>query len=387
MTKICPVCKLQKTLEEYCTDRDRCKKCRAIQVAEYRKRKEAERIADAAVEEAQDAIEIAIVQDKELHKLRQDHADLQRKYKVALTLNNRLENSLGNALSIKEFSSFKIEPKESNGDTEAIPIVVLSDWHVGARVDAKTINNLNEFNPEIAEERATKVFQNILKVVKMLRSRNSITRIVVAIIGDIIDNWIHDDQKETNYLTPIQEVQFAGKLLKSGIQFLLDFGDFEEIILPCVFGNHGRMTDKLRTGNAATTSLEWMLYHQLASSFTDSRLKWSISDGDFLYMDVFDYKLRFMHGYSVKYQSGILGIGVPIMKSIYRMNQSIKADCTFMGHFHTLQFHQSYAVNGSLIGPTVYGLRLGFEPEKPQQLLRLLDKKRGFVISSSIQCD
>jgi hypothetical protein len=38
-----------------------------------------------------------------------------------------------------------------------------------------------------------------------------------------------------------------------------------------------------------------------------------------------------------------------------------------------------WSVNGSLIGPTAYGLKLGFAPERPQQLLRFLDSERGWT--------
>jgi hypothetical protein len=41
-------------------------------------------------------------------------------------------------------------------------------------------------------------------------------------------------------------------------------------------------------------------------------------------------------------------------------------------------------VNGSLIGATAYGLKLGFSPERPQQLMRFIDSKRGFTISAPV---
>ena len=44
-------------------------------------------------------------------------------------------------------------------------------------------------------------------------------------------------------------------------------------------------------------------------------------------------------------------------------------------------------MNGSLIGPTAYGLKLGFAPERPQQLMRFIDSQRGFTISAPILTD
>jgi len=45
---------------------------------------------------------------------------------------------------------------------------VLSDWHTEETVDPNTINGINEYDVNIAKERATKVFQNGLKLVDMM---------------------------------------------------------------------------------------------------------------------------------------------------------------------------------------------------------------------------
>ena len=72
---------------------------------------------------------------------------------------------------------------------------------------------------------------------------------------------------------------------------------------------------------------------------------------------------------------------------IHRADQAIRADHTFQGHFHQLTLGPNWSVNGSLIGPTAYGLKLGFAPERPQQLMRFIDSQRGFTISAPILTD
>jgi hypothetical protein len=70
---------------------------------------------------------------------------------------------------------------------------------------------------------------------------------------------------------------------------------------------------------------------------------------------------------------------IPLTKWQLRQDQGIKADHSFFGHFHQLTLGPGWSVNGSLIGPTAYGLKLGFAPERPQQLLRFLDSERGWT--------
>jgi hypothetical protein len=44
-------------------------------------------------------------------------------------------------------------------------------------------------------------------------------------------------------------------------------------------------------------------------------------------------------------------------------------------------------VNGSLIGLSAYGYKIGFKPERPSQAFTLLDEKRGFTIKIPIFAD
>jgi len=116
-------------------------------------------------------------------------------------------------------------------------------------------------------------------------------------------------------------------------------------------------------------------------------VQFTISDGNLLYYNVVTEKTRFHHGDAIKYGGGVGGITIPLQKWIYRQDQGIKADHTFLGHFHQLTMGQNWSVNGSLIGPTAYGMKLGFAPERPQQLLRCIDSERGFTISAPILTD
>jgi hypothetical protein len=255
-------------------------------------------------------------------------------------------------------------------------------------VDPNTVCGLNQFDLDIFHQRAAAIFRNLLKVVRMLRSTTEVSKCVIWLGGDLIDNWLHPDQVETQLLSPTQQLIECERAIVAGLDYLLEHGDFEQIILPCSFGNHGRTTDKMRAGNAAATSYEWLMYKSLARHYrNEPRISFDISDGNIHYVEILGHRLRFHHGDAIRYGGGVGGITIPLQKWIYRQDQGIKADHTFMGHFHQLTMGQNWSVNGSLIGATPYGMKLGFAPERPQQLLRCIDSERGFTISAPILTD
>ena len=95
--------------------------------------------------------------------------------------------------------------------------------------------------------------------------------------------------------------------------------------------------------------------------------------------------MRFFHGDALKYGGGIGGLSIPLIKYLHRKDEQRKADFNFLGHFHQLLYptHAS-CVNGSLIGLSAYGYKIGFKPERPAQAFTLLDEKRGFTIKIPI---
>jgi hypothetical protein len=57
-------------------------------------------------------------------------------------------------------NSIKIEKDKSKSETESTAVLVASDWHIEEIVNPETVNYLNEYNPDIAKQRAIKFWQN-----------------------------------------------------------------------------------------------------------------------------------------------------------------------------------------------------------------------------------
>ena len=334
-----------------------------------------------------DSNDVIVGLQVEIRRLTEKNQNCKIERDRALSKVQALESQLQAALEIGEIRSVPaILSDGSHGfDSISVPVLLCSDWHCGAVVNGASINGLNEYNADIFHDRVAALFCNALKVIRMVRSSVTINEMVLWLGGDFIDNWLHPEQAQTQELSPIQQTIECERAIVAGIDYLLEHGELARIIVPCNFGNHGRTTPKMQADNAHATSYEWLMYQSLRRHYRERpEVEWLISDGNILYYDVLGHRLRFHHGDAIKYGGGIGGLTIPLQKWVHRQDTGIKADHSFFGHFHQLTLGNGWSVNGSLIGATAYGLKLGFSPERPQQLMRFIDSKRGFTVSAPV---
>lgn len=315
--------------------------------------------------------------------------ELEAKYRQLLIEYELSEKRFDALLNIKEQVPISvIDPVLSSNKDEAIPVIQLSDWHFEERVDADTINGLNEYNLDIATHRWTKCIQNSLKLVYKERQSADIKQLCLWLGGDFITGYIHEELEESNYLSPTQATRFAKEKIITAIKFYLEHGRFDKITIPCNFGNHGRTNKKPRVSTAYKNSYEWMMYNDIANYFDgEKRVQFIIPNGMFTYVDIMGYMVRFFHGDSIGYGGGIGGLTIPLIKALQRYDQQQKAYYNFMGHFHQLwQATKNCRVNGSGIGYGAYAQRIGASPEEPKQGFNILDKKYGLTTQMEIYC-
>ena len=287
-----------------------------------------------------------------------------------------VEKELDIALSLKDAKlSVASIAKSLPEKSEATAFAIAGDWHVEETVEAKTVNGLNEYNLEIADQRITKFFRSILRLVEIERAGTEIENLVVVILGDMMTGYIHEELQENNGLSPTETVLWLRKRILAGLKLLQKEGGFKRIIVPCSYGNHGRTTKKPRHATGAKNSYEWMMYHVMRDDLPS--VEWQIADGYFNLITVYDRLFAIHHGDNVRYEGGIGGLTIPAEKAIASWAKSIPAYLHIFGHHHTAQQTQRWLCNGSLIGYGPYSLSIkaGFEP--PQQTFFLLDSKRG----------
>lgn len=371
MQKKCCRCGALKSLDLFGRNRTRptgyeyhCKACRGLKASPKA----------APVLTPDDHLKHAYSQAQE----RKARTDLKSQASALIDENNRLKGLL-NALRPLEHCSPRLIPTPPEPvKGEAVPLILISDWHVEEEVSIEKMHGLNEFNLDIAAARSRKFFEHSLRLIQLASRDSVIKRAVIGLLGDLFSGAIHPELMEVNQLGPQPAARFAKDLLVGGIQYWLDHSDLD-FEFNCVGGNHGRMTERTRISTNAENSLEVFAFYFLAAEFKDEpRVKFRIAPGDMIYSRIFpNYMVRFIHGDQITFGGGVGGVTIPLRKWISRQDKSIRADLTCLGHFHQALDGGDFLLNGSLIGPSPYSQRFGFSPEQPAQQFALIHSRDG----------
>ena len=325
-------------------------------------------------------LEISELKSK-LAKAKQENSWVHGLYKE---VNSQLSAIIGIKDKIVGCAPDRFEVKQEH-PSESIAVLVGSDWHIEERVDPKVVDGVNEFNLEISTARVEKFFQNGLSMIEMCRARTRIDTLVLALLGDIITGYIHEELTENNYLSPVEAVHKSYLLIQGGIDFLLKEGGLSKVIIPCCVGNHGRTTHRQRVSTSVKNSYEWLLYQFLAMAYkNDPRVQFIIADGYFVFADLYNTKIRFHHGEDIKYIGGVGGLTIPLNKAIAQWNKMRRVDIDVLGHWHTRINTRDAVVNGSLIGYSAYSIYIKASYEPPSQNFFLVHPEYGKTVEIPI---
>lgn len=326
-------------------------------------------------------------QDKVISKLQESTKSNISKYKIALCEIKRLEHEKNLLLAIKSGTKSFVIQQKKNGVGSATAIWLASDWHVGEKVTLGQTNGLNEYNLAISKSRGEAFFRNGLKLTNMSAKEVTVTTIVLALLGDFLTGHLHLDAVETNYLPPVEETLYAQEIIISGIEYILKNSKYN-LIIPCHSGNHGRTTKFSHFGSENGHSLEYFMYCSIANYFrNEKRVQISIPEGSHSYVEIYGFKVRFLHGHDVKFGGGVGGVYIPLNKAIAQWDKSHPSYLTCLGHFHQRVDGGSFLVNGSLIGYNAFALSIKASAERPQQSFILIDSRRGRTITAPILLD
>ena len=266
---------------------------------------------------------------------------------------------------------------------QGTPVLVLSDLHIEEPVSLASVNGLNEYSLDIAAkciDRCADAFEWLSH-----DPRYDCREAVIAILGDTYSGYIHDELKESNFLSPVQAVVWLQEHIERMIQKILATTSFERITVVCVDGNHGRLTNKIRVQTRTENSLEWLFYKTLAARFAhEPRLAFSIADGEWVFTEVYGTTIGFTHGDSFRYQGGVGGLLIPLRRGFNEMRKYRKVDMMVCGHFHQRTDTGEILVNGSMIGVNAYSMHLHASPEPRQQSWFMVDSTRGKALSAPV---
>ena len=269
-------------------------------------------------------------------------------------------------------------------------ILVLSDWHVEEPVAPETVNGLNEYSTEIAQRRAATTIDKAIWMIDRQKATAPIDELVVALLGDFISGYIHDEHIQHNSMAPLPATLLASDMLEDALAKLAKHTKCR-IRVVCHDGNHSRTTKKQQHSTRAENSFEHWMYVHLRKRMQSIKADWHISKGQHSSHIIAGKKVRFQHGDAMKSGGGIGGLWVPANRAFAQWNSEQRswADLDFFGHFHQWScVRNQWYCNGSMIGFSPFALRIRAKWEPPMQTLVFLDgRKYGVTEQHTIFCE
>jgi hypothetical protein len=202
---------------------------------------------------------------------------------------------------------------------------------------------------------------------------------------------IHEELSETNEVPNMVSLVDLHGVLEAAIKALAD--SFGRVFLPCVTGNHGRNTHKMRAKNRAFTNFDWLLYRFLQKTFEgDDRVQFMIPDGSDAHYSVYNHRYCLTHGDQFRGGDGMIGALGPIIRGDHKKRSrngqiDLGYDTLLLGHWHQLIQLQRLIVNGSLKGYDEYAAQGNFGYEIPQQACWITNPEHGITFSMPIQLE
>ena len=272
-----------------------------------------------------------------------------------------------------------------------VPTLLASDWHWGEVVDANQVNGVNEYNLAIAQRRAKNMVEVTIDLLRNHIAHRSYPGIVFALGGDMVSGDIHEELSVTNEAEIMPTVIDLWATLVWCIETLAN--EFGNVFVPCVTGNHGRNTHKIRSKGRNFTSFDWLCYQFLAKRFeADKRVQFLIPDGSDAHWQVYGHRYCMTHGDQFRGGDGMIGALGPIIRGDHKKRSrngqiGLDYDTLLMGHWHQLIQLQRLIVNGSLKGMDEYAFQNNFSYEAPRQALWLTNAQFGITFSAPVYVD
>ena len=272
-----------------------------------------------------------------------------------------------------------------------VPTLFASDWHWAEVVDPTQIGGVNEYNLAIAHKRAYRMVEVAIDLLNNHMVNPKYPGIVFALGGDMVSGDIHEELQATNEKEIMAAVTDLYGVLVTCIKTLADH--FGRVFVPCVSGNHGRNTHKIRAKGRNYTSFDWLLYCFLAKEFEgDKRVTFLIPNGPDALYKVYGTRYLLTHGDQFRGGDGMIGALGPIIRGDHKKRSrqtqiGASYDVMLLGHWHQLIQLQRLIVNGSLKGYDEYANANNFGYEPPRQALWITHPEQGITFSMPVNVE
>jgi hypothetical protein len=290
-----------------------------------------------------------------------------------------------------EVPAWALRPAKKAFAGPGVPTLFCSDLHWGEVVHASQVGGVNSYSVAIANERLRTMVEVAIDLLFNHIRMPDYPGIVFALGGDMVSGDLHEELTATNEMEIMPVVLDLWAALAWAIGRLAD--RFGRVFVPCVSGNHGRNTHKIRAKGRNFTSFDWLLYHFLAKRFeADKRVTFLIPDGPDAHYSVMGRKYLLTHGDQFRGGDGLIGALGPLIRGDHKKRSrnaqiDMPYDTMLCGHWHQLVQLERLIVNGSLKGYDEYAYSNNFGYEPPRQALWVTHPDQGITFSAPVNVD
>jgi hypothetical protein len=273
-------------------------------------------------------------------------------------------------------------PKRKAKDPHhVIPSMMLTDVHWGERVRSEEIGGVNCYDTRIAEQRIHRAGDGAIKLARDYLTGVEYDGFNLMLGGDLLGGDIHDELRETNVEYVTESVVGVLDPVIALIRLLADH--FGKVHVAAVVGNHGRTTKRPRAKGRARDSFDGLVYRLVARELqADSRVTMQVASGADIHFPVYNTRYCLTHGDQFHGGSGISGFLTPLMLGSHRKRGRDTAtaqpwDVLVMGHFHQSYFLNGLIVGGSVVGYNEFAYINNLQFEEPKASLWLNTSEHG----------
>ena len=303
--------------------------------------------------------------------------------------------------SYKSVKKYKIrKPKSKVRASSAQSVVApLTDTHIGDNVEADEMVGLNAYNIDIFNKRLHGWATQLLTLVEQRRNSVEVDELIIPMLGDKISGDIHMELALTNNDHNMGQMIRGANLIAQALMFLAPH--FDKVRVPCVVGNHGRMTRKPPMKNKYM-DWDYMLY-QWVSVFCKNQknIEFHIPKSFMTTVEVKNRNILLSHG---DFINGA-GSGTAISKGIMNMRNVLQFrkglqdeignlrneqiglpeyfDSVLIGHFHRIDEIDigtgAIHICGCMKGGDEFAMQRVQAINKPRQLALYYHPKYGEI--------
>tara|TARA_R110000824_G_scaffold401764_1_gene615192 strand:- start:955 stop:2310 length:1356 start_codon:yes stop_codon:yes gene_type:complete len=338
-------------------------------------------------------------------KLRQTtnlYNELVKKGNNTETLVDAIHNA---TIPLPKVAKIKYNKPTGKRKTESPQIMVapLSDTHIGEQVDYNAMTGLNRYDMEIFNNRLFGWASSILESAENRRNSVPVDELIIPCLGDIISGAIHEELVLTNETHVVHQMIRGAHLISQALLYLAPH--FKKIHVPCVVGNHGRMTRKPPMKDKGVMDWDHLLYQWVAAyCMNQKNITFSIPTSYFNTFNIYERNILIMHGDSASGSGAVTSItrAVSNLRSVLHYRHTLEPevataagniishnilpknfDSAFIGHFHRVDEwdigNGSVYVCGTMKGGDEYAFfRLGVI-SKPSHIITYWSEDYGMV--------